>query len=82
MTSKWQQLGVALGMDEDLVDEIWTNNNGIDEECLKNFLDMWVKKSPTWNDVTNALQKIGEDELAGSLYVKCKIPFTFVTFTK
>ena len=60
-------------MDEDLVDEIWTNNNGRDEECLKNFLDMWVMKSPTWNDVTTALQKIGEDELAGSLYVKCKI---------
>lgn len=73
VTPKWKQLAEVLRVDEDLIDEIFTNNNGIDEECLKDILDVWLKKSsPTWKGVADALQRIGEDQLAESLYVKCK----------
>ena len=70
--AKWQQLGEVLGIDEDLIDEIFTNNE-TDEECLKDILDVWLKKSsPAWKCVAVALQKIGEDQVAESLYGKCK----------
>ena len=72
VTSKWQRLAEVLGMDEDLTDEIFTNNE-TEEECLKDILDVWLKKSsPTWEGVADAVQKNGEDQLAESLYVKCK----------
>lgn len=68
---KWKQLAEVIGIDEDLVDEIFTNNES-DEECLRAVLEVWMKKSPTWRTVTDSLHKIGEDQLAGSLYLKCK----------
>jgi len=73
MTPKWKQLAEVIGIDEDLVDEIFTNNEG-DEECLRAVLEVWMKKSPTWTTVTDSLNKIGEDQLAGSLYLKCVLP--------
>lgn len=74
MTPKWQQLAEVLGVDEDLMDEIFTNNSGMDEECLKDILEVWLKKSsPTWKSVADVAQKIGEDQLAESLYHKRKI---------
>ena len=73
VTPKWKQLAEVVRVDEDLIDEIFTNNNGIDEECLKDILKVWLKKSsPTWKSVADAVQKTGEDQLAESLYHKCK----------
>ena len=78
MNPKWQKFGEMLGMDEDLLDEIFTNHER-NEECLRDVLDMWVKKSenPTWRAVTDALQKIGENKLAELLYLKCNQPCCF-----
>ena len=47
-------------MDEDLLDEIYVNNE-MDEECLRVLLKMWLQNStnPTWKNVTDALAKIG-----------------------
>ena len=52
-------------MDEDLVDEIFTNNE-TDEECIKAMLEVWLQKSlnPSWKDVTDALSKIGKNQLS------------------
>ena len=49
-------------MDEDLLDEIYVNNE-MDEECLRVLLEVWLQKStnPTWKNVTNALAKIGKN---------------------
>ena len=62
VTPKWQKLGELLGMDEDLLDEIYVNNER-DEECLRVLLEVWLQKStnPTWKIVTNALAKIGKN---------------------
>ena len=72
MNPKWKRLAEVIGIDEDLVDEIDTNNER-DEECLRAVLEVLMKKSPTWTTVTDSLRKIGEDQLAGSLYLKCEI---------
>ena len=68
MTTKWQKLGELLAMDEDLLDEIFTNNE-TDEECLKAMLELWLQKSmnPTWKDVTDALSTIGKNLDVGYL---------------
>ena len=73
MNPKWQKFGELLGMDEDLLDEIYTNHV-MDEECLRDMLGMWFNKSenPTWRAVTDTLRKIGEGQLAESLYLKCE----------
>ena len=80
VTPKWKQLVKVLKVDEDLIDEIF-NNNEMDEECLKDILKnilkdilkVWIKNSsPTWKNVTDVLWKFGEDQLAESLYVKRK----------
>ena len=68
VTSKWEKLGEALGLDEDRLDEIFTNNQS-EEECLRDMLEVWFKKSykPTWWKVANALHAIGEGQLAEQL---------------
>jgi len=71
MSPKWRQLAEVIGIDEDLTDEIFTNNER-DEECLRTLLKEWVKKSPNWRTVIDCLQKIGEDQLAESLSHNCK----------
>jgi len=73
MNSKWQKFGEMLGIDEDLLDEIFTNHE-MNEDCLRDMLEAWFKKSenPTWRAVTDALWKIGEGQLAESLYLQCE----------
>ena len=73
-TDKWKKLGELLRIDEDLLDEIFTNNE-TDEECLKAVLEVWLQKSTnlTWRDVTHALKRIGNVELAESLYHRSRI---------
>ena len=71
MTHNWKKLAESLGVDEDFIDEIYTIET--DEECLKKILNVWIKKSsPTWKEVADTLQTIGENKLAESLYIKCK----------
>lgn len=71
--SEWQKLGEALGLDEDRLDEIFTNNES-EEECLRVMLATWFQKSwkPTWRVVANALVAIGENQLTERLYLMCK----------
>ena len=75
MTLKWKKLAEVIGIDND---EIFTNNER-NEECLRAVVDLWMKKSPpTWETVTDFLCKIGEDQLAGSVYHKCKTNCSFL----
>ena len=73
ITPKWNEFGESLGINENLIDEIYTNSE-TDEECLKEILDVWIKKSSlTWKEVADSLKTIGENKLAESLYIKCKL---------
>lgn len=42
--SKWQSLGKALSLDEDRLDEIFTNNE-TNEACLQEMLELYFKRS-------------------------------------
>ena len=57
---KWKLLGEALSLDEDLLDEIFTNNE-TDEDCLHNMLEMYMARSGfihSWDEIQAALKKL------------------------
>ena len=58
--SKWQILGIALSLDEDRLDEVFTNNER-DEDCLREMLELYMLRSDlnhSWEEVHTALKKI------------------------
>ena len=68
MASKWKDLGEALLIDDDLLDEIYTNNE-TDEECLRDMLERYLMRidgNHSWEDMHAALRKIGEKEAVHS----------------
>ena len=66
--SKWQSLGLALSLDEDQLDEVYTNNV-TDETCLQELLELYMMRSDlnhSWEEIQAALEKIGS---SSELYV-------------
>ena len=64
MASKWQALGKALSLDEDRLDEIFTNNE-TDEACLNVMLEHYMKRSDlkhSWEEVREAKRKVEEKD--------------------
>ena len=54
----------GLGFDEDLIDEIYTNNE-MNEACLQDYVEQWVARlQPSWETLSVVLSDMGEDELA------------------
>ena len=62
VASKWQSLGKALSLDEDIIDEIYTNNE-TDEECLRDMLERYLMRndvSHSWEEIEAALSSVRE----------------------
>ena len=62
VASKWQSLGKALSLDEDILDEIYTNNM-TDEECLRDMLERYLLRndvSHSWEEIETALSRVRE----------------------
>ena len=60
MASKWQSLGKALSLDEDILDEIYTNNE-TDEDCLRDMLEWYLMRSDSkrnWEEIDEALRRV------------------------
>ena len=62
IAGKWEELGAKLGLDEDYIDEVFTNNE-TDLLCFQNMLEDSCRHH-TWTSVGKALLDIGETELA------------------
>ena len=65
VASKWLSLGEALSLDEDRLDEIFTNNE-TDEACLQDMLEVYMARADlghSWEEIQAALEKI-EDNAA------------------
>ena len=66
VASKWYQLGIAVGISEEMLDEC---SNCSPEEAVVEVLDYWIRNhKPSWEDVAEALNEVGLHELANSLY--------------
>ena len=64
VAGRWKEIAEGLEFDEDLIDEIDTNND-MDEGCLQVCVEMWVSKlKPSWKKLSHALKELGEVELA------------------
>ncbi len=66
--SKWQVIGEVFGLPEDLLDEIFTNNNST-YDCLMEMVIQYLRRAettPTWGDISRALETeaVGETRLA------------------
>ena len=67
---RWKDLGEALSLDEDIIDEIFTNNE-TDEECLRDMLErylMRLDKKHSWEEIHMTLKRIEERESTQSEY--------------
>ncbi|CAI8019265.1 hypothetical protein GBAR_LOCUS11596 [Geodia barretti] len=64
VAGRWKTIAEGLGFDEDLIDEIDTNNE-MNEACLQDCVEQWVGRLvPSWETLSVVLSDNGEDELA------------------
>ena len=66
LASKWQSLGEALSLDEDRLDEIFTNNE-TNEACLSVMLEVYMMRSDlkhSWEEIEEAVKKARETDTA------------------
>ena len=60
----WKAIAEGLGFEEDLIDEIYTNDD-TDEACLQNCVEQWINKlDPTWQKLSHVLSDMGQESLA------------------
>ena len=69
IAGKWSEFALRIGIDEDLEDEIFTNNE-TNEACLQETLEYFFKKRAPFKELTDALCHIEEYELANILSKK------------
>jgi hypothetical protein len=58
VTSKWYQFGLALGVPKEILNQLTDYS---EEDSLVELLDYWLKhhpNQPTWQEVSNAQDKI------------------------
>ena len=64
VAGRWKEIAEGLEFDEDLIDEIDTNND-MDEGCLQVCVEIWIfKLHPSWEKLSHVLRDLGEEELA------------------
>ena len=70
IADKWEDIGIQLDIDDDLLGKVKSDNHGDSKNCLREMLRIWVKKvdpQPSWTDLAEALKVLEEDELAQRL---------------
>ena len=71
--SKWQNIGIFLEVDPHRLESIKTAEHHDTQNCLREMLQIWLKKinpSPSWSAITDALERLGEEQLAHGLRSK------------
>ena len=59
----WRVIAERLGFDDDLIDEIYTNNE-TEEACLQDCVEQWMRLGPTWQKLAHVLSDMGQNSLA------------------
>lgn len=60
--SRWKEFGQKMGCAEDLLDEIYTNNE-TNRDCLRNLTDVY-QSGKSRESIAMILEEIGETELS------------------
>ena len=70
IADKWEEIGIHLEIDVNLLDKVKSENNGDSKKCLREMLKILVKEVdllPSWTDIVEALECLEEEELAQKL---------------
>ena len=73
----WKRLGLKLGLIYPTLEKIGTEQHGVIERCKTEMLAAWFKLQdkvtqkgvPSWSTLQQALQNIGENEIASQITV-------------
>ena len=68
----WQGLGLQLGLENYILQQIMIDENYKVARCRRSMLSKWLKSVPTasWLDIVHALAKMGEYTLANAIEFK------------
>ena len=75
VADKWEDIGIQLDIDVDMLQKVKSENQGDSKKCLTEMLKLLVKKEdlqPSWSDVVKALECLEEEKLAQQLRDKYK----------
>ncbi len=64
LASKWQEIGIHLKVSAVELKSIQEHCKEVDSDCLVELFDKWLRSTgtPTWKNITNALDAMGEHE--------------------
>ena len=65
----WENIGVLLGIEPWQLNSVKTAEN-LPQNCLREMLKVWLKRispPPTWSSVAEAIEVLGDQELAARL---------------
>ncbi len=64
LAPKWQEIGIHLKVSAVDLKSIQELCKEVDSDCLVEFFDKWLRSTdtPTWKNITDALDEIGEHE--------------------
>ena len=76
-SDKWEDIGILLGIDPGRLDAIKTAENHTAQSCLREMLKIWLKgvsPPPSWAAIAEAVELLGDQNLADQLRTKYHVP--------
>ena len=71
MADEWMTLGVQLGIQKSELNGIEIKCQHNPKRCLLEMLDMWLKQQvdppPSWTDIVDAVESLGNNQLGEEL---------------
>ena len=70
VADKWEDIGIQLDVDIDLLEKVKSKSDGDSKKCLREMLKVLMKTKglqPSWSELVDALECLEEEELAQQL---------------
>ena len=78
MADKWMRLGIHLGIPKEMLDTIAVNCYHNAQNCLVEMLNTWLRQQvdppPSWVNIVDAVESLGDKQLGKELRMKYGIP--------
>ena len=76
VSDKWEDIGILLGIEPGILVAIKTAENQVPQSCLREMLKIWLKRvppPPSWSAIADAIDLLGDQNLAEHLRTKYHI---------
>ena len=78
IADKWMRLGICLGIQKGTLDTIAGNCHHNAQNCLAEMLNTWLRQQvdppPSWVNIVDAVESLGDKQLGKELRKKYGIP--------